>query len=136
MIRMFTALGKINFVDDKNMFVGFDYEQQCGEDFGYIISRTKIVVPEDNSIPCPQDRYKLPHNDVLFTESDFRALFNYTFSPSFVPVAKKEGCVVFELVSEKEGEPRLYLILYNLHNGYYAHGFEYGHINTIGKGDI
>ena len=102
--------GKINFIDENDVFVGFDVREQCSEDFGYFISTKK--------------QYKICRGDDVDVSG-------YTFNTSKRPIEKEvsddAGCdvlgmVIFKLV--KPGNKNLYLHLYNFHNGYYAHGWE------------
>lgn len=108
-MKVFERNGKINFVDDNNVFVGFDYESICCENFGY------YLIYKGEKIDCDFD------------------LDGYTFYTSYCE--EKEGeldyCeeneVTFKLIKD-ECEP-IFLSLFNHHNGYYAHGFEMGVIN-------
>lgn len=99
--------GKLNFVDKNNVFVGFDYESSCCEHFGHVISRT---------IPKPGQ-----------TESTENIILeDYNFDTDFYFETKsqnydEENDVVFRAVNSKNEE--IYIMLYNHHNGYYAHGF-------------
>lgn len=99
----------INFVDGNNVVVGFEYAQQCGECFGYIITpelteeelapyvfdTTYIEFP-DPSVPDANDNY------------DNRVQFRLTFK-------------------DKE----IFLTLTNWHNGYYSHGFTFTNGSTL-----
>lgn len=110
-MKIFDRDGKINFVDDNNVFVGFDFQSCCCENFGYLINATPPTNTEES----------LPDS----------ALDGFQFDPSFiategVQLSERDdggGSVVFKLT--KCGEV-LYLTLYNHHNGYYGHGFEFG----------
>lgn len=110
---------KTNFVDINNVFVGFDTHQDCCENAGYFISPT-----EDNE----------PKED----EGIKNGLEDYVFDPDyFVDVVPKQegsdyykyscledgGMVRFRLICQDKCD--LYLHLYNSHNGYYSHGFEF-----------
>ncbi len=102
---------KVNFADKNNVCVGYDMEGQCCEDANWFISDK-----EENSIIEPQ-------NDIDVEE--------YSFDPTyFVEVDlvlgrdydDGGGMVRFRLVSEGE---ELFLHMYNIHNGYYGHGFTF-----------
>ena len=104
-MKIFDKDGKWNFVDDNNVFVGFDSGQCCCEDFGYFF-RHDLIYYVDGDIGDDADNSDLtPYNfDINFFEGnggDF---------------------VVFKLVAQDK--PDVYLYLYNFHNGYYSHGFE------------
>jgi hypothetical protein len=105
-MKVFEKDGKINFVDDKNVFVGFDYSQGCCENFGYIISK------------------KLPDSLELAPESlKDSELEGFNFNTKFFKECPMIDC---DSVSFKASKNRktLYITLYNCHNGYYGHGFE------------
>lgn len=99
---------KINFVDDSNVFVGYDYSQCCCEDFGYYFS-----LDEDGK------------ERVERTEED---LEGYQFDKTFHKILDNDReygeCMttVFRLV---KGDDVIYLAIYNDHNGYYCHDFEF-----------
>jgi hypothetical protein len=109
MVKIFERDGKINFVDDNNVFVGFDYNACCCECFGYIISE-KIYAENDENV------YDLSeyHFDTKFcdTFSTHRGEFDDYYTRA----------VVFKMIAENK--PDLFLHLHNTHNGYYGHGFE------------
>lgn len=100
---------KINFIDENDCFVGFDNQQDCCEDFGY-------VVTVDGNF-CYGD-----------TESDGDFdLSGYMFDTSFNPVEGSDDeneCqhVTFKMI--RDSGSIAYLTLYNSHNGYYCHGWE------------
>lgn len=106
----------INFVDEKNVFVGYDMEQSCCENANWFISNKEENQPmEGNGILDKLDLYnfdikyfvevegKLDEDDMSWLDSG--------------------GMVRFKLISE--GKSDLFLHLYNSHNGYYGHGFEF-----------
>jgi len=108
---------RINFVDDNNVLVGFDNESSCCENFGWSIT-----------------------SDVLgdrFDYADEGDTLDYHFDPKFYQYGAvgtdypDEGLsITFRLISD-DGEEDLYLHLWNYHNGYYGHGFNF----QIGEGD-
>jgi hypothetical protein len=110
-MRIFNVDGKTNFVDDNNVFVGFDKEGICCEKFGYALTEY---------IPDNMDNL---HSDLK--ESYFEG---YNFDRSFIKdlphpeYFEEGGAKCFRL--EKDGE-EAYLTIYNYHNGYYSHGFEF-----------
>jgi hypothetical protein len=116
-MRIFNVDGKTNFVDDNNVFVGYDMEQNYSEKFGYMLNK------------------KIPTN-MNILESDLKEsdLEEFNFDKKFIkdlpyPEYYKEGgAKCFRL--EKDGK-EAYLTIYNYHNGYYEHGFEFTNINEI-----
>lgn len=107
-MRIFDRDGKTNFVDDNNVFVGFDNYQCCCEDFGHLVTKSppKSEHPDDEVSGDDFPGYQF--NTEFFEENGFDDLY-------------EGGSVCFKL--EKDGEPDLYLTLFNIHNGYYSHGF-------------
>lgn len=106
----------LNFVDDNNVIVGYDYLGQCCENFGYWIS------------PISNDK-----NDLSENSDDFD-LEGYNFDPEyhkeyFGGEYEPNNEIEFRLV--KEGQSDLFLVLYNYHNGYYSHGFEFKKGDTV-----
>lgn len=108
-MMVFERGGKINFVDENNVVVGYDTEQSCCEKAGYYIT-PNIIYSTDMKAYIPN-------------------LANYRFDTTFFQEKKmdepmiEENYAVFKLYSIDK-KPDLYLILYNAHNGYYSHGFE------------
>lgn len=103
-MKIFDKDGKINFVDENNVLVGFDSVQWCCEDFGFYIS-------ELSQFECMEEgRIKVQTNSPVD---------DYNFNPNFFETHSE--AVSFELVAQNK--PNLYLFLYNFHNGYYSHGF-------------
>lgn len=118
---------KVNFVDDSNVLVGYDTDQCCCEDAGYFISdKEENENKNDNGISDGLDGY----------------VFDKSYFAEVVPKRNEYGScldcggmVRFKLVCN--GKPDLYLHLFNVHNGYYGHGFEFkmGDL-VLKKGDI
>lgn len=110
-MRIFNVDGKINFVDDNNVFVGFDTEGACCEKFGYTFT---MFIPEDM--------------DSLYSDVKESILEGYNFDKNFIkdlPYPKNYengGAKCFRLEKDEE---EVYLTIYNYHNGYYSHGFEF-----------
>lgn len=101
--------GKVNFVDDNNVLVGFDMGQSCCEHFGwYIIDEMSGDTEKWEDIN--------PSNDVLNEE-----LKDWYFDVDFFDQLGET--VVFKLKSDIKGSEDKYLHLFNHHNGYYSHGF-------------
>lgn len=114
-MKIFERDGKINFVDVNNVFVGFDNRQDCCETFGYFFSyHEEIEIGETITLPGIEDYVFDPNYFVQVSKVDVRDSLD-------------EGDMVrFKLTAP--GKPDVFLQLYNVHNGYYGHGFE----STIG----
>lgn len=104
---------KVNFVDDSDVFVGYDMGQECCEHADWFIAE-KITPYSYN------DNHGIKAPDVAA----------YNFDKDFFQEVESDdldlgGMVAFKLVAD--GKPDLYLHLFNCHNGYYGHGFEVKH---------
>ena len=123
-MKIFERDGKVNFVDDNNVFVGFDYEKHCCENFGWCLTREfpeKLQEGENGIDPAgfqfdtayfeqrfPMTDWEVSSETILKNESE-RDLYEYG------------GAAIFRLTKDKE---EIFLLLWNDHNGFYAHGFE------------
>ena len=102
----------INFVDDRNMLVGFDYEQQCCETFGYRFFKT--VSDAEADLICNHG-YSCDDIDKLQDVSD--PDLSEAYFAEEQPLAEDGKFKI-------NGSPDCnWLVLYNFHNGYYCHGF-------------
>lgn len=108
-MKIFEGPGVWNFVDKNNVVVGYRNEKDCCEDFGYFFTRE-----------IPKVRF---HNLNEVTENE---LENYNFDPNFFQENSFQddsdsATAIFRLIDDKGNQ--VYLTLYNIHNGYYGHGF-------------
>ena len=112
-MKIFETGGKINFVDDKNLFVGFDFEQDCCESFGFFIRDTQEA--------------DIPEN---WPSVDINDYSGYNFDPAFFAETGYDGTslAIFKL---KKGRKVKYLHIFNCHNGWYAHGFQFCNGETV-----
>lgn len=104
-MKIFEKDSKINFVDDNNVLVGFDYHQSCCENFGWMVTQAK---PKQDD----QEHEKNEGSD------------GFNFDTDFMDISSDSdggGQVSFRLIGA--GGER-FLTLWNHHNGYYSHGFE------------
>jgi hypothetical protein len=108
---------KDNFVDENGVFVGFDNNSNCCEEFGYFFTPTMDTTFED-AIRINKSQIDLP---------------NLRFDPSFfgeLPYKKDSwtqdagGNACFRLVGHDKPDEK-FLVIYNHHNGYYSHGFTF-----------
>lgn len=98
---------KVNFVDENNVFVGYDLDRQCCENADWFISNDKESTP-------PDILNKL--------ESE---LEGYVFDPEFFEEKVfGEDCdgkfAIFRIV---KGKDEKFIHLFNVQNGWYWHGF-------------
>ncbi len=107
----------INFIDENDIFIGFDLRTQCCEDFGWFIKDNESVddliqQAESSNKSCEED-----YSGWLFD-------LNYFKSDSFdTGTITSADAVVFRLKKENKSK---YLFLFNIGNGMYAHDFFFG----------
>ena len=103
---------KVNFVDENNVFVGYDMEQNCCEHADWFVSADK------------DEQYSY--------DKHMNNTFNFDgwyFDPSFFHKPDNgthlDGGdhVTFRMV---RGDEEMFLHIFNSHNGYYGHGFQFG----------
>ena len=112
---------KINFVDENNVLVGYDYADQCCEDFGWFLS-PKID-------PSSFDDHIATDDELVNT-----LLEGWVFDTTFFEEKRtgeefwdENNLAIFRMT---KGEHVMYLHLYNVHNGYYSHGFSFSKDET------
>ena len=107
-MKTFEKDGRINFVDENNVLVGFDYQGSCCENFGHMITK-EIPTQIEDGIKIDEEKYRFdPSVRVMNSLTD----------------CDDGGSVTFRLVNQDDCEDAVYLTLYNSQNGYYGHGFE------------
>lgn len=105
-----------NFIDKNNVFVGFDDRRCVSEDFGYVIYKNL------------KDEKQIFVGDIsgyLFDTKYFNDEINLDELSKLTDIEYWDIVEVAEFRLTKEGEDDIYLVLYNSHNGYYGHGFEF-----------
>ena len=105
---------KVNFVDDNDVFVGYDLSQCCCEDANWFIADKLMPYKYDESCQSLPD---IDVSDYAFDREYFESVESQDLDGG--------GQVAFRLVSD--GKPDLYLQIFNAHNGYYGHGFKVKH---------
>lgn len=110
---------KINFVDENNVLVGFDFGSDCCEEFGWFVC--DIVNPD-----AGKDSSRIYCTAVSSNIDE--VLDGWVFDEQFFEEIRfgknsydEYNLAVFRMI--KEDQER-FLHLYNNHNGYYSHGFE------------
>ena len=112
--------GKINFIDKNNAFVGWDAQQICCEWHGWHISEDEYFLPSE------------PYTNLKRGCLTSKNIENYSFNVGFFRKVLTENAgvqetmqtiITFELQNDQDPNDKMYLHLYNLHNGYYCHGF-------------
>jgi len=146
-MRVFSKNGKINFVDDNNVFVGFDIGQSCCETARWLIANVLMKELSEGTAVYSEEITDEELETVNKTLDGFQ--FDADFFEDLVdtcPKWKEEvdegGAVAFRLTRKfavksrfkvalgheaaSVGSEEKFLHLYNCHNGYYGHGFSMG----------
>jgi len=112
---------KVNFVDENNVFVGYDLGQSCCEHAGYFVSDKK-----EDSLDGEEE--ETPH------------LGGYFFDVNYIEYCDDKegdfdsgGMVAFRMTHADKKD--LFLHVFNCHNGYYSHGFEFKNGDELIKED-
>ena len=111
---------RVNFVDENDVFVGFVDESMCCEEHGYFIideCRDDLSITEVRQLSCDERGVAVELDGYVFDTTfnkgtDLLDGFCECEMPTF-------------RLTNGEGKEK-FLCLYNLHNGYYSHGFEFG----------
>lgn len=126
---------KLNFVDTNNVFVGVSTSQLCCEHFDWFVSNNveiDIILQQTNKTNLDNPRQPMVHEGYTF-DKDF--LVSGTYPKDFDTII---NFVVFRLEHpNKKTQPDKFLHLFNAHNGYYAHGFNFKHLEkTLLEGEL
>jgi len=109
---------KVNFVDENNVFLGYDLSQSCCEKAGWFISDSRNLPKTWSDV----ERIFLIEENTEQDLSDF--VFDTTVFEQHNP---KECCdfsmIVLRIVNSDASQEK-FIHIYNCHNRYYAHGFE------------
>ena len=105
---------KVNFVDENNVFVGYDLGQDCCENANWFIADA----PKNEILENDKSR---DVSEYQFDTSYFKRIdgSGYAGETSYIDGG---GMVIFRL--KAKNKPDIYLHLFNCQNGYYGHGFE------------
>lgn len=106
----------LNFVDDRNRLVGYEYEQQCCEDFGYVFIKSGPDIDVDEICNSGESGYGRDVSKYKAVESPDLSNAYFAEEQPLIEDGKFriEGCAECD-----------WLVLFNYHNGYYSHGFKF-----------
>lgn len=118
---------KVNFVDKNNVVLGYETTQQCCEEADWFIADAVT-------------------RKILYNESKCTDLPGYVFDTSYFieidyindPDLEGENLlyegkmVVFRII---KGTQQKFIHLFNVHNGYYSHGFNFKNNNDLLRSD-
>ena len=120
MIRVFEKDGKINFVDSNDRFIGFDYERSWCEEFDWSVEKNPENLFSRIERHCLQPNKDKEVLKELVLGSDEPYIINHE-------ELDQGSAVAFSLINPHKPKKRShFLVLYNVHNGYYSHGFTWG----------
>jgi len=115
-MKIFDKDFKVNFVDENNVFLGYDMGQDCCEYANWFISgklaECSSEYEEDHTRPDDLDGWvfdKEFFQDICYVGNDYDPL-------------DQGGMVAFRIT---KGEEEAFIHLFNAHNGYYGHGFDF-----------
>ena len=132
----YTNGSTINFIDSNNRFVGYELGQQCYEDADWAVLTKAEADKFLDTCGSAMPRTDAANSREAFNEEAFKdANFDGAAFVEEHTGGSKDECytIRFPLVMP-EGRPQdLCLMLYNLQNGYYSHGFSYGQMGKRGK---
>lgn len=110
-MKYFESDHRHNWVDENNVFVGYDSMQCCCEQHGWHLT-DKVPLhdgSEEDAMTPPADGWD-----------------NYRFVPEFFSeINGGEGGTATFKIQNISTQKILYLSIWNYHTGYYAHGFEF-----------
>lgn len=121
MVKIFEKDGKVNIVDDMNVVAGFAAAGICCETFGYCFAPREII---DYKELFTEEYY--PESPLAFPQT-VENQDRYQFDTRYYKV--QEGMAQFRL--KGYGQPDVYLIFFNIHEGYYMHNFDFCKGETI-----
>jgi hypothetical protein len=108
---------RCNWIDENNVFVGYCAEQSCCEHFGAYIS-DELVPERDEAKRNQIEKVEVVLDDLRFNPKQWW----WIVEPTAEEWANE---AIFGMYDVNDPSRVRYLHLYNAHNGYYAHGFEY-----------
>ena len=113
----------VNFVDENNLLLGYDLIQDCCEQAGWFIADRPDEWLEET---FKQESQELP-GWVFDTQ--------YFSEVQHSPETDGGGAVRFRITC---GDQQKFIVLYNIQNGYYSHGFKFsdGDSQTIKEGSL
>lgn len=120
-MKIFEMDGKINFVDENNVFVGYDMHQDCCEHADWFIDEK---VWETGEYPATIEPYqqKGGYDGWMFDKEFFKEAQNPDYR-----YLDEGAMAIFRI---HKGTEEKFLHIFNAHNGYYGHGFEFGELGV------
>ena len=110
---------KVNFVDENNILLGYDLAQHCCEYADWFISDKPETGIRQDLTGSGFDE-EMP--DWIFDTKYFKETSGSEFHSG--------GMAIFRIVNKVTNEEK-FIHIFNSHNGYYSHGFEFKSENEI-----
>ena len=108
-MQVFERDGKVNFVDENNVFLGYDLNQDCCEHADWFVADA----PQEGQ-PETEREGITDLNGFAFDTAFFKQVEGRDFDGG--------GMAIFRIVN---GETEKFVHILNLQNGYYGHGFNF-----------
>lgn len=108
---------KVNFVDEKNVALGYDTEDECCAVGGWFLADDPEWWPADETGFQWPDTFKMESMD--YPGWNFDTAY---FKKRRLPESLDGDAAQFRITN---GDLQKFITLYNHHNGYYAKGFEF-----------
>lgn len=105
-----------NWVSDSDRFIGFNASSNCCERFGYFYSE-KVNGGENSYL------YETVHKKLESGDNNFE--LGIVEVEEMGDDIDQENYAYIELFDKDSNELVCYIVLYNLHNGFYSHGLIY-----------
>jgi len=125
-MKIFNKVGgfesKVNFVDENNVVLGYNLQQSCCEHADWFIASRP-----NNKIPR---RFSRSNNKKAPVPNLAGWLFDKTYFKECGQSDNYDHMAIFRIV---RGKQKKYIHIFNCHNGYYSHGFEFKSANEIIK---
>lgn len=124
-MRIFVKDGKINFVDENNVVLGYDLDQDCCENADWFIAdEPQKNVETFQEVATVKDALETM---VRRAAAENPSLEKFVFDPKFFQkidrgVFEEGGMAIFRIIS---GRRQRFIHIFNVHNGYYGHGFSF-----------
>ena len=131
-MEIFERDGKFNFVDENNVVLGYDNNQDCCEyaDY-YIVDFEPSTIVFNLEETCSVRNISV--KGYVFDTKFFKNLDDFYYKDGRHwdrGSLDSGGAICFRVVN---GEAQKFIVLFNCHNGYYGHGFEFKEGNEVLK---
>jgi hypothetical protein len=125
---------KVNFVDENNVYVGYDLSISCCEYADWFISNTITPVEVFGTDFEKGNCFRPEDAEINYSNLTKHNLDLYKFDTTFFQsiyndnIFDSGSMAVFRIT---DGTNEKFLHIFNSHNGYYSHGFEFKNNDLI-----